>query len=380
MASPQLVTVSADGLTVDVDNSPIEFEMAYSMRFGDGPVGMPDQLTLGSAGNILGVDAEIDKESFIGTALFPAVNATANSDTDAATSTVVPLLRHPGIAQIRVEYHLPYQCPMEEDFNGTSTFTLFASGRIVRQDIVQPSQRVLRSDGPAHPCGRQNPQASNFFFTSFWTFNKTTDPKAVRANGMLANTADLAAACTVSPDYSVAVQWKPNEEIDAVQTRFGPNQMASHVFDFISGETMVTQEYVDSARDLVSVVQLDPTMNRPNEFCGTLLELVQDRTLLFDGVGLTPDPQNGIYTDALPHLDRFIIEASETILAGWAISVNLGGSQHAEFKPDTEFTTPPMVQELPADLLNEGERPGDRFLIYFADPLPAGQSIEIVPL
>jgi len=55
-------------------------------------------------------------------------------------------LRGPAVAQIAVTYDVPYSCAGPQSLRGTSTFTMFPSGRIVRNDVVQASTGAMIDD------------------------------------------------------------------------------------------------------------------------------------------------------------------------------------------------------------------------------------------
>jgi hypothetical protein len=114
------------------------------------------------------------------------------------------------------------------------------------------------------------------------------------------------------------------------------------------------------------------------EHCRAMSEQLERRLLFVNDVDLSQQA-NGVYRDNDPHSDPIELAANDGfIVGGWAISLNLGGSQHARFVPDTPFAKPPLIQEDP--FLEPGEAPGDRFLIYFQDPLKPNERITIEPL
>jgi len=160
----QLLDVdSTTGRVLTTANAPIQF----SIQFADRGARMPQSIVLDGVNRV--ASGSCPTEAGIGIGLFPAANVSAPGlGGDDATSSLDVEWSGPTLARISIGWALQYECvTVQQQAHGTSTFTIFPNGRIVRHDVATPSTTTLTVDG--HPCGCG--AETNFFFTSYWSFS-----------------------------------------------------------------------------------------------------------------------------------------------------------------------------------------------------------------
>ena len=199
------------GALLDVDRTtgrvsttgaaPIQF----SIEFADHGIRMPQSLFLGGVDR-LGTD-DCPFASGIGIGVFPALTAAAPQRNGAdATSTLTVDWAGPVVARVEVAWSAPYTCSGgAQEADGTSRFTIFPNGRIVRYDIAKPSTTMLVRDGAACGCGAD----SDLGFMTFWTFTHVT--AVDRAGAPWADGAQ--AGCAIYPDHTIGVAWPDGSTI-----------------------------------------------------------------------------------------------------------------------------------------------------------------------
>jgi len=331
----------------------------FVMKFSPTGVRLPSSLVHG--------DTEVFAESTCpnpsraGVSIEPfetAVGGRTPAGFDDARNFTEVKMRGPAVAQIDVVYDVPYTCAGPQSLRGRSTFTMFPSGRIVRNDAVQASTGVMIADAIMcmSTCDGSQRDAT---LDVFWAFAGGGDlyergdvpiPKG--------NTATVQFACAQYPTHTVAVDWSTATPAwRTVDT--GPIVFA---YDFFANSPAVTQELqVASSTVLVAPGAETCTDMEPKT-------KLLDRLVLDDGTAheLVLDG-TGIYTDTGAYGGRFEIRppAGKEVRDGFAVQLDLGTPDHlgvARRAGDVEYTVQPA---------------GGQTIIWIEGGIPDGDAIII---
>jgi hypothetical protein len=337
----------------------------YEFDFAATGVHLPEHLKVNQGlTELLGTDAPC-YENRAGFSVSPALSVAAGMSGFAVRSEITPLLAGPAVAKVEVTFAVDYGCPGLETVSGKTDFTLFPGGRIVREDVmVTPSTHRLGKSGN---CGCQQEfdpmNFHNLFFTSFWAFDPG-NASQVQADGSPV-TEDVYAACTMYPDRAVGVAWAM---VPGTATRFQPHIAASHILDWVSDQMALDP----APQSITSAIQVSNAQPAGPADCGKVLARLADVPLQIGKTRLDATDHDGIYRDLTPHPDAFTITAPDAAVPpGFAISVDLGGADHA------------VVSRSPAaDPIAIAQREiegSSRFLFVFLDGLAPGDTLMIEP-
>ncbi len=332
----------------------------YAMTFAGGTkLHLPSRLEIDGKDR-LGTDS-CSLESQLGVAMFPGATATSEVT---GTSTIMEVLNGPFIGRVRSTYEVPYACQGPQVLKGEVIYTFFPNGRIVRQDVnVFPSSMDLNNVPGPCGCGSipGTPDSANFFFTSFWAFDPSQNPRLFDEIGMevqnplTRGVPGGSRACTQYLDVALGVGWP------ATTTRLYQNQAASHIFDWPpQGASML----VTGPQSVTSALTIATS-------CQEALANLDDPQLFIDNV-LMSTGEDGIYHDARVHDSSFEIHpGAGTIPSGFTIEVDFGRPVSRIF-----LERSPGVDHRVA-LVQASE--ANRFFIIFQDQLDPGQTITIDP-
>jgi hypothetical protein len=330
------------------------------MSFSSSGVKLPDHLRVG--GRELLATNPVDPcalEGLIGIGVFPALSIIAGDVGTGRDSSAELLLDGPAVAQVEVLYEVDFECGGPQKASGSSLFTMFPVGRIMREDrMVIPGTTTL--DRTSDPCGCESGGGTNFFFTSFYGFSEVADAAShVDREGNPTDGGEP--ACTLFEDAAVGVAWDGNAT--RVHPRVG--EVSAHIFDFKSDQTLLSVEPVGT-RSAIQVIAGDPGTGAG---CANILAQLVASPMTIAGNPVPRDPSDGIYRDEVPHRDAFAIEGSSGLPAGFAVSLDLAGATHAE------ITRSPAVAGEVAII----QRDGERFIFLFPDALGGNERITIEP-
>jgi len=271
-------------------------------------------------------------------------------------------LRGPAVAQIAVTYDVPYSCAGPQSLRGTSTFTMFPSGRIVRNDVVQASTGAMIDDAImcTATCDGSQRDAT---LDVFWAFAGGGDLYEVTAGGDVSipkgNTATVQFACAQYPTHTVAVDWS------TATPAWRTVDTGSIVFAY---DLFVSSPAVDQALQVASSTVL---VAPGAETCTDMEPKTKllDRLVLHDGTAheLVLDG-TGIYTGTGAYDGRFEIRppAGMEVRDGFAVQLDLGTSDHLSVARRTGGEVKYAVQ--PA---------GAQTIIWIEDGIPDGDAIII---
>jgi hypothetical protein len=333
----------------------------YKIDFSGTDVKLPAHLTV-SETELLGT--EDCSENLVGVAVAPAVAIAAGKPhgSDKVTSEAVAVLTGPAVVKIHVTFEVDYSCPTKQTAAGAIDFTMFPGGRIVREDLaIKPSTDQLTKVGN---CGcQQETNPTNYHdlvFSSYWAFKKTGATQVV-ANGSRVNPTvdDQFAACTMYDQFAIGVAWNQQSNTSA---RYSPHETASHILAWSSNSD--PSMLAPTPQSMTSAIQI---ANSPDLSCAAVLALLDDVPLQIGNTMLGSTDHDGIYRDLTPHTSAFDIKSNAaTVPSDFAISVDLGGADHAVLRPEGIVATAQRED-------------GNRFLIVFRDGMNPNDVITIEP-
>ncbi len=336
----------------------------FELSFAATGIHLPEHLWVDKGRiDLLGTEDVCNGESRVGIVVVPAAQASAGTRGNALRSEITTLLAGPAVAKIRVTFAVDYDCPGPQSLTGTSEFTVFPTGRIVREDIaVRPSTDPLARVGN---CGCQHEtEPINFHdlvFSSFWAFQPNGATQVQPDGSPIANSPYQ--VCTMYAQRAVGVAWT---QPLGTATRYHSNLAASHNLDWptIDGKIEPMPQSVTSA------VVLSDTPPGALSDCAKVLAGLANVALTIGNTHLEATDHDGIYRDPAPHSTSFDVRAvNQPIPPGFAISVDLAGANHATLTRSPETGRVGIAQR----------EAGNRFLFTFFDGLSPGDRITIEP-
>lgn len=336
----------------------------YKLDFAATDIKLPAHLTVGDGIELLGM--EDCSENLVGVAVAPAVAVAAGRPhgSDAVRSEITAVLTGPAVAKIHVSFEVDYRCPTKQTAAGAIDFTMFPGGRIVREDVaIKPSTDRLIKVGD---CGcQQETDPMNFHdlaFASYWAFRKGGAHQVQASGDAIPVTDDVFAACTMYPELAIGVAWNPQNGTGA---RYSPHGTASHVLEWSSGSDPSALD--PTPQSMTSAIQIANSPPAAPSDCAAVLALLADVPLQIGNTSLGATDHDGIYRDPATHTGAFDIKPiTAAVPSGFAISVDLGGADHAVLRPAGVVATAQRED-------------GDRFVIVFRDGMNPGDVITIEP-
>ena len=153
------------GATITGSGFTLHFAGGSSFHF-------PDQLMIGSSGNLLGHDSasRCYDQSGTGLSLYPTPRVSADSIATPAQNQLVPVLSGPAVVQVRLDWAARFDCNAHRAPGGNSTFTVFPDGRIVRHDKLGDTSREPIQ---ASQCACGSDSLNEFIIASYWMFARS---------------------------------------------------------------------------------------------------------------------------------------------------------------------------------------------------------------
>lgn len=139
----------------------------FVLHFAGGPgFHFPDALTVDGINTISSAATPCYAESGVGMVLYPTprINAATSVVT---TSQLTPTMRGPAVIQVRVDWSSEFTCSDNHPF-GSSLYTVFLDGRIVRHDSLDDHMVAPTS---LNTCACDPMEHQGFQIESFWTFD-----------------------------------------------------------------------------------------------------------------------------------------------------------------------------------------------------------------
>ncbi len=336
-------------IDADATGKVLSHDLKYELQFAATGVRLPSSLTIGGSPELL-LGGGCPRESGIGFGVFPAITASGlNGSPGSSDLTVV--MSGPAIARVRVAWSTPYPCQGAQIASGSTTFTLFPSGRIVRTDAaIMPSTTHLGVTPKGEQCGCSS-DSPGFDVETFWAFRAGTD---VDESGAPSPPAGAPAGCTLYPadGVGIGVGWGDTA------TRM-PGQ-SIYVKDLVA-----QQATLDPApSSWTSAIQLANTATS----CSDILAGLVDPDILVGGAHVQSD-ETGIFRADGALTAAFTLTTTNYVPPGWAVSLDL--DPHAVLTSSRSTGTAWYAAQIdPAD---------GHTLLYFRDPLDVGDTITIEP-
>jgi hypothetical protein len=267
---------------------------------------------------------------------------------DNASSTLTVDMAGPAVARVKIDWTVPFTCALaQQQAQGTSTFTIFPNGRIVRHDVATPTMNMLTVD--TNPCGCS--AESNFYFTSFWGL-----ARAQNANPDGSPFTDGATAgCAVYSNHMIGLTWP-----DGHTRVITENGISAFIYEWVTDSMTLPPD----ERELTSAILLSEE-TAPAK-CGDVLADLDDFPIMIAGSSVVTD-DSGIYVDGRQHTGPVVISAQRRVPHGFAVALDVGGL--------AEISRSPAVDGdwygIQAD--------GDRTVFWFRDGLGVGETISIDP-
>jgi len=362
--APTAPQFDGPGLAVSVDNMGTHIDAYnsnnFSFIFSATGAKLPTHLISNDGFEYLGTSTACAADSGIGFTLAPALTVAGGSP--ASTSTLTVIDSGPGVVKVRVAFNSEYSCPTATMVSGSTDFTIFPDGRIVREDSVTPTTQVLT---PSASCGCASAQ-QNFTFSSAWTFDGAGATQIQGDNSAVAP--DVFLACTMygatHPGLGVSFA-----NIAGAHTRFHTGATTTHAIDFDADATSLATDSVT----VTSAVQIGVQIGVGTPTCEQLLVPLVDVPLQIGAVTYPYTDHDGVYRDVNngAHTAAFdIVATTKALPPGFAVSVDLGGADHATITKTPDPGTAVGIPQHEADT---------HYLIFFPDGLAVGETITITP-
>ena len=146
------------------------------------------------------------RPSLAGIAIEPFQTAYGGHEVPGATSTLDVLMPGPAVVQVEVRYDLPYDCFGKQSLQGSSTFTMFPSGRIVRQDSVKPTTTTITDAVMCNQTCNSAPM-DNATLSVHWALDGTGGERLTPTGPLSTNAASIPFSCTRYGTHNVGINW-----------------------------------------------------------------------------------------------------------------------------------------------------------------------------
>ncbi|HWO26915.1 MAG TPA: hypothetical protein VNO30_49635 [Kofleriaceae bacterium] len=342
-----------------------------------GGIGFPNALRINGT-DVLGHDPgqACNQEDEVGILFSPAPRISASGGAPPVTSLLSPVLPGPAVVQMKLDWATRLACNSERSPGGTSTFTVFPDGRIVRHDtITDPSS----ADISLSQCTCAGP-SSGFNIATFWTIARGAFSK-LRHSGLPDDVLQLPTIGEELPNYGwscvddgtrqMSFVWSKNE---GVRIR-GRDQLIGFGFEFrlLNDQTPGTLSLEnDSVIFIGRSAGCMDTEARADDYIDPL-------ELKVNGVAMKPSLRDGIYGG----------DAGDGAPPG----VELAEGDHFELTGQVRnpyavwLRFPRAVDALRAVRVGATgvwyvpQRVDDRsWILFFKEPLASGQTITVEPI
>lgn len=201
----ELPTSVRDVAKVEVTAGNTVTAAGIALAFADTGVRLPLSLTYTST-EILAQNG-CPEPSLAGVVVAPFQSAYGGNVVPGATSTLDLLLTGPVVARADVRYDLPYDCAGKQALQGSSTFTVFPNGRIVRTDAVKPSTTPVADAASCTQTCNAAPE-DNATFATFWALAPGGERFTPGTTTPVTSTVTTQFSCTRYGDtHTVGIGW-----------------------------------------------------------------------------------------------------------------------------------------------------------------------------
>jgi hypothetical protein len=209
----------------------------FELRFADGPgFHFPDSLKIDGV-EIMGRDPgrTCREEDDTGILISPTARISASGAAERVNNVLDPVLRGPAVVQAKLDWSTRFPCNANRNPGGTSTFTVFPDGRIMRFDQIVDTSAVMLEAPSQCSC---DPTGDSFTISTFWTFARASFNRFHRSDNPGANPlpadgdqiGNVPVACLeMAGQYQVALGWSQNVGA-AIR---GGNMLVAFAFEFL---------------------------------------------------------------------------------------------------------------------------------------------------
>lgn len=345
--TPLLTVDKVTGQVASTTSAPI----LYVVKFAASGVRTPESILV--AGKEILRGGTCPFEGGVGITVYPALTASAPAlgGVDATGSLTVDWAG-PVIGRVTVAWRsATYTCnARSQQAGGTSTFTMFPNGRIVRHDVATPSTTAITND--SNDCGCYNDNLYNF--SSFWNFQRASQTVLPDGSAWIDGTSEL--ACAVYPDHTIGIGFS-----DAGHARVFPDNSTAFVYDWAHEATTLAPD----ERETTTAIVLS-TASQASQ-CGEVTADLADPPISIGGIGGITSDASGVYPGPAGLTGSYEITAPVALPRGFAVSLALGAIPGVA-------RTPAVAGDWYAAQIE-----GDRVLLWFRDGLAATDKITITP-
>ncbi len=365
------------------DGTPSMREFAVAeLAFADetSTVPMPTRLTLNDT-NFLASRETCSIEDQSGIAMYPSFQMSPGAGLlNTPVHSLLRMVTGPAYSQFRVNWRRSFTCNVANVAEGETFFSVFPDGRIVRNDVVLPSNSPTPVNGTG--CACQGAGGPDFFVTSFYAFERARIAQFARINqgfGAFPGPVlpgELGGCFTLTSGGAVALYWDfvnselptpaPTRLRSATNLNAEPDHLVlSFIYDLHLGE--IQQGLNVGVR---TTMVLDPdeddcirlsnrTVAKADQPAIQITGAAAPSTVIANGFG--------VYSDPMPHDGPVTITVGPAgpVAAGFAVTMFLPGTAISTNRPAGDVVW---------------QREGDgRFYIWFREGLSGAETITITP-
>jgi hypothetical protein len=351
--------------------------LPFELHFPDGDgFHFPNALLIDGV-DVMGHDPgqSCSEEDEVGIQLSPTPRISASGGAPRVTNLLTPVMRGPAVVQVKLDWSTRLACNSDRNPGGTSTFTVFSDGRIVRFDqLADPSSAPLS----AFECACDG-VSNSFTVSTFWTIvrgsftsilhsGQPNTPQPLPGTSGTVEILNTATQCLDDGAQQVAFAWHGDSRGTTVR---GSDQLIGFGFDFQFEDSVLPAFTWEKS----SALFLGRSGCR--DALARAMEHIQPSTLTINGVALAPSSRDGIYGGDAG-------SGEPGLELGEGDHFELTGLVRTPYAVWLRF--PRSVSSLRATRAGATgswyvpQRQGDRsWIVWFKDPLQAGQTISIEP-
>ncbi|HEU4730890.1 MAG TPA: hypothetical protein VFT22_23505 [Kofleriaceae bacterium] len=362
------VSFGADGTGAVVAGAGFALHFASGNGFH-----LPDALKLDGV-DLLGhdPDARCFAESEAGFLIVPTPRISPDGAAPAVASQLVPVLRGPAVVQVKLDWTGQFACNRARVPGGSSTFTVFPDGRIVRHDTLDDANPDETGFSPAE-CACDPSGDALFTISSYWTLTQAPFRElytSASPDGLglpMPEQPNLGTACLDGGAFQVAVAWVPSEDRNSTTIVASGTLYGLHL----------RKVFRDSTIDPLAW-SADTALLLERGGCKRALDRAEDYSvrpaLTINGTSLTAPARDGIYGSdmgsgppGVPVAGRHA-ELTGMVKSSFAVWLRFASPARTVRAKLTGATGP---WYLPQQVDDQG------WIVWFRDPLVAGQQISI---
>lgn len=342
----------------------------FALHFATGTgFHFPDRLAIDGS-DILGHDPDSAcfAENEAGIQLKPTPRISADGDAVQVENQLATALRGPAVVQVQLAWATRLSCSTMRAPHGTSTFTVFPDGRIVRRDTLDDASSMPLT---AITCACDS-QGNTFTVSSYWTLDRTPfhevdlpqeDPRPVPMGD--SDLANVQLACLAGTSYHVGSAWRDHDQStihgsDAVVALGRYRIFGDSNFDAFPWDT--------SAALFIDRSGCDAVLRRAREYA-------DPSPLTVNGTAVIASERDGIYGGDTGDGPGIALAAARAEITG---PVDDAFAVWLQFPRSVEAVRASLDGATGAWYLPQ--QIDDRsWILWFRDPLHAGQTIVVEP-